>query len=105
MIRARRLQGKDENGNWYSEAYAVQAPNGEIIFHYPFWWEHIGGQYANEMKQSDLPLEQIEQILSGPKLKWLALESLDMPFDQAMEFLDEECHIPRLKKKTLAPAT
>ncbi len=104
MTRARRLQSQDENGEWYSEAYAIESPEGAIIFHYPFWWEHIGGQYAYQIKESRLPLEHVEQILHAPKLKWLPVEKLDLTFEQAIELLDTECHIPRLKKKVAAPA-
>lgn len=103
MIRARRLQTKDENGTWTDEAYAIESPSGQVIFHYPFWWEHIGGQYAYEIQQTNMPLEQVAQIVRGPKLKWLPVERLEMTYAQAIDFLDAECQIPRAKKKTLAP--
>ena len=105
MIRIRRLQRRDAKGKWYDDSYAIEQPTGEIEFRYNLTWERIGGEYAFAIKQSGLPLEQVEQVWDTPKMRWLPGEVFDMTYEEATELLDPQFHIPRLKKKILVPAT
>jgi hypothetical protein len=41
-MKVRRLQRKDDEGQWYDDAYAVEESSGQVVFHYNLTWEKIG---------------------------------------------------------------
>ncbi len=104
MIRIRRLELQDETGVWHPEAYIIENDAGGIELRYPLSWDVIGSKYYGAIQASGLPMEQVEQILSGTRLRWLPVETVAFDFEQATELLDPQFHIPRLKKKIAAPA-
>jgi hypothetical protein len=95
MIRIRKLQRKDENGTWHSDAYAVEMPDGQLVLRYSLAWEYLGGRYNRMIRERGLSLEQLEQVLSGDSLRWLSVENLEMDDEEAIQVLDRECHVPR----------
>lgn len=103
MVRIRRLQAQDEKGRWYNDSYAIETPDGQVEFRYNLTWEHMGGRYANQIRDSGLQLNKIDQVLSEPKLKWLPVETLDLSYAAATEVLDRECHIPSLQRTRARP--
>lgn len=91
MIRYRRLQVCDNRGRWYTDAYAVEDEQGQVLLRYPLSWEHLGSDYNARIRERKLSLEQLENLLKGPRLRWLAVESLALDFAHAVEQLDREC--------------
>ncbi|MBI4674456.1 MAG: hypothetical protein HY741_22660 [Chloroflexi bacterium] len=104
MIRIRRLQRQDEDGKWFDDSYAIQASDGKVTCRYNLTWEYLGGRLNYQIQQSGLPLEELEQVFDNPRMRWLPVETLDMSFEQATEFLDPQFHIPRLKKRVTLQA-
>lgn len=104
MVRFRRLERKAETGEWFDDSYAIESPDGKIHFRYNLAWDVIGSRYYGKIQASGVSLEQVHLVLDEPGLKWLPVETLDMDFEQAIEFLDPQFHIPRLKKKVAASA-
>lgn len=95
MIRVRKLQRKGEDGTWHSDAYAVEMPNGQITLRYSLAWEYLGGRYHRMIRERELSLEQLEQVLDGNSLRWLPVEKLETDYEKAIQALDHECHVPR----------
>jgi len=58
MIRVRKLERKDEDGAWRSDAYAVEMPGGQVTLRYSLAWEYLGGRYNRLIQERGLPLEQ-----------------------------------------------
>ena len=104
MTSLRRLQRKDERGKWYTDAYAIEVPDGHVTLRYPLSWEHLGARYNAEIRQRRLTLEQLDALWSGRNLKWLMVETLPLAYDEALRTLDRECHIPTAKKAIAVPA-
>ncbi len=104
MIHIRRLQRRDEQGEWYDDSYAIENSDGKVTFRYNLSWEYLGGRLNYQIQQSGLPLEGLEQVFNNPKMRWLPVEPVALDFEQATELLDPQFHIPRLKKKVAAPA-
>lgn len=98
MVRIRRLQRKDEHGRWYTDAYAIETPDGHVRLRYPLSWEYLGAQYNAEISKQRLSLERLGELLSSRKLRWLAVETLVVDDDQALSILDRECNIPTMRK-------
>ena len=94
MIRVRKLERKDEDGAWRSDAYAVEMPGGQVTLRYSLAWEYLGGRYNRLIQERGLPLEQLEQVLAGDSLRWLPVETCTDD-EQAIRTLDRECHAPR----------
>ncbi len=104
MVRIRRLQARDERGKWYPEAYAIETPESKIVLRYPLTWEYLGGRYNAQIAERNLALAELEQVLSGRKLRWLAVETLPLDYEQALAVLDRECHVPTKQKAVVACA-
>jgi len=95
MTRIRKLQRKGGDGTWHSDAYAVEAHNGQITLRYSLAWEYLGGRYNQMIQEQGLSLDQLEQVLAGDSLRWLSVETLEMDDEDAIQALDRECHVPR----------
>ena len=95
MTRIRKLQRKGGGSTWHSDAYAVEARNGQITLRYSLAWEYLGGRYNRMIQEQGLSLEQLEQVLAGDSLRWLPVETLEMDDEDAIQALDRECHVPR----------
>jgi hypothetical protein len=102
MVRFRRLQQQDEQGQWYDDSYAIEGPDNQVHFRYNLAWDGVGSRYYGKIQQSDVALEQIHQVLYGNGLRWLAVETLDMTYADATDLLDPHFHIPRPKKSVVA---
>ena len=105
MIRIRRLQRKDEKGKWYTDAYAIETPDKRTLLRYPLSWEQVGARYNAEIQRRRLTLERLDELWSGRNLQWLEIETWSVPYDEALQRLNRECHIPIVKKSALALAT
>ncbi len=95
MIRVRKLERRGENGDWHSDAYALETSGGQISLRYSLAWEYLGGRYNRMIQEQKLSLEQLEQVLVGDNLRWLPVETLEMNDEDGIEALDRECHVPR----------
>ena len=91
MVKFRRLQVCDKRGRWYTDAYAIEDEHRQVLLRYPLSWEHLGSDYNAQIRKLELSLEQLEMLLKGPQLRWLAVESLALDFAHAIKQLDREC--------------
>ena len=106
-MKIRRLQRKDEHDQWYDDAYVYEDEDGQVIFHCNLTWESVGRRYYRAFKESGVPIEEIETVLSldGQTMRWLEIEVIAA--DQVelfLEKLDEACAIPRPRSVTMAKA-
>ena len=95
MVRVRKLKRKGSDGTWHSDAYAVEARDGQITLRYSLAWEYLGGRYNRMIQERGLSLEHLEQVLAGDSLRWLPVETLKMDAKVVIQSLDRECHVPR----------
>ena len=89
------IRAEGEDGAWHSDAYAVETRKGRITLRYSLAWEYLGGRYNQIIQEQGLSLEELEQVLGGDSLRWLAVETLEMDDEDAIQTLDRECHVPR----------
>jgi hypothetical protein len=95
-MKVRRLQRKNDEGQWYDDAYAVEESSGQVVFHYNLTWEKIGSYYNGKLKRSGVSLEEIETIIQPTKgLRWLPIEVVEEEAKSFLERLDEACAIPK----------
>ena len=99
MIRMRLLQRKNDEGQWYDDAYILENKEGEVTFHYNLTWERTGANINGKLQQNDntITLENIE-ILIPPNqgLRWLDIEQIaDDQTETFLEELDDRCAIPK----------
>lgn len=62
-MKVRILQFRDEDGQWYDEAYAFEDSTGQVTFRYNLTWERIGSVYNGKLKESGVTLDQIETVI------------------------------------------
>lgn len=95
-MRVRRLQFKDQDGQWYDEAYAFEDRTGQMMLRYNLTWERIGSRYNGQLQESGVSLDQIETVISpNDDLRWLPVQVIEE--DGVASFLaalDEACAIP-----------
>ena len=79
MMKIRRLQRRDENNQWYGDAYVYENDEGQIIFRYNLTWESVGARYNKKFKETGVSLEDIETImpLDGQTMRWLPIEVVE----------------------------
>ncbi len=106
-MKIRRLQRKDEHDQWYDDAYVYEDKDGQVIFRCNLTWESVGRRYYRVFKESGIPIEEIETVLSldGQTMRWLELEVItDDQIEVFLEKLDETCAIPKPRSVTMAKA-
>lgn len=104
-MKIRRLQRRDENAQWYDDAYAYENDNGQITFRYNLTWESVGARYDRKFKESGISLEDIETILSldGQTMRWLSIEVIeDDQVEAFIEGLNKACAIPKPRPISMA---
>lgn len=96
-MRVRRLQRKDEEGQWYDDAYAYEDSAGKVIFRYNLTWERLGSTYNGKIREAGISLEEVDSvILPGDGLCWLSIELIaEQNSKSFLEVLDEACAIPK----------
>lgn len=95
-MKVRRLQRKDDEGQWYDDAYAVEESPGLVVFHYNLTWEKIGSYYNGKLKRSGVSLGEIETVIQPTRgLRWLPIELVEEETKSFLERLDEACAIPK----------
>jgi hypothetical protein len=95
MIKIRRLQLRNDEGRWALEAYAIEDAEGRVTLRYPLGWEYLGARYNGQIREQNLGLDQLEELVSGERLRWLQPEVVeDALVGRTLEALDRECHIP-----------
>ena len=97
-MKVRRLQRKDEHGQWYDDAYVYEDEAEQVIFCCNLTWESVGRHYYRAFKESGIRIEDVETVLSldGRTMRWLPVEVIEA--DQVEAFLgelDEACAIPK----------
>ena len=106
-MKIRRLQRKDENDQWYDDAYVYEDEAGQVIFWCNLTWESVGRHYYHQFKASGVSIEAVETVLplNGQTMRWLALEVIEAGQVEAyLEELDERCAIPKPRSITVAKA-
>ncbi len=96
MVRVRKLEQRDEQGRWFSDAYAIETPDGTIEFRYSLAWEYLGGRYNQIIQRSGRTLEELEEVVRGSDLRWRSPRTLPLDYQEAVARLDRECCVPRL---------
>ncbi len=97
-MKIRRLQRKDENDQWYDDAYVYEDENGQVIFCCNLTWESVGRRYYREFKNSGVPIEEVETVLAldGQTMRWLPIEVIEEnQVESYLEALNEACAIPK----------
>lgn len=96
-MRLRRLKFKDDDGQWYDDAYAFENNAGQVIFRYNLTWEQVGSIYNGKLQETGVSLEEIETvIMSGDEWRWLPIEVVaEEEAASFLETLDEACAIPK----------
>lgn len=91
------MQFKDDDGQWYDDAYAFENDAGQVVFRYNLTWEQVGSIYNGKLQETDVSLEEIETvIMPGDEWRWLPIEVVAK--EEAASFLkalDEICDIPK----------
>ena len=99
MIRIRLLQRKNDESQWYDDAYVLENQEGELTFHYNLTWERTGSNINGKLQQNDnlITLENIETLIAPNQgLRWLDIEQIpDDQIEAFLEELDERCAIPK----------
>ncbi len=106
-MKIRRLQRKDENDQWYDDAYVYENKKGQLIFCCNLTWESVGRRYYKVFKQSGLAIEKVETILplDGQIMRWLPLETIgEAQVETFLAKLDETCAIPEPQPISMAKA-
>lgn len=106
-MKIRRLQRRDENKQWYDDAYAYENDEGQIIFRYNLTWESVGARYNKKFKEIGASLEDIETImpLDGQTMPWLPIEVIEeKQVESYLEALNEVCAIPKPRPISTAKA-
>ncbi len=106
-MKVRRLQRKDENKEWYDDAYVYENEQGQVIFRCSLTWETVGRRYSKEFKKPGVSIEDAEAVLSldGQGMRWLPIEVIEPDQTEAyLEALDEACAIPKPRKVSIAKA-
>jgi hypothetical protein len=95
-MKLRRLQVKDEDGQWYDDAYAFEDDTGRVIFRYNLTWERIGSRYNGRLQKNGVSLEQIEPVIPPHDgLRWLPVEIIEeKELASYLAVLDRTCAIP-----------
>lgn len=103
-MRLRRLQFKDDDEQWYDDAYAVEDKARQVIFHYNLTWEQVGSIYNGKLKETGASLEEIETvIMPGDEWRWLPIEVIaEEEVESFLEALDEACAIPKPQPISMA---
>lgn len=104
-MKIRRLQRKDENDQWYDDAYVYENEKGQVIFCCNLTWESVGRRYYKEFKESGVPIEEVETILSldGQIMRWSPIETIEEErVETFLEELDEACAIPKPRPISMA---
>lgn len=96
-MRLRRLQFKDDDGQWVDDAYAFENNAGQVIFRYNLTWEQVGSIYNGKLQETGVSLEEIETvIMPGDEWRWLPIEVVaEEEAASFLEALDEVCAIPK----------
>ncbi len=78
-MRIRILEAKDEDDQWYQEAYAYKAASGRVMFVYNLLWERVGSYYNDKLKETGVSLEKIETMIEpdNDDLRWLPVEVIE----------------------------
>lgn len=103
-MRVRILQAKDEDDEWYDDAYAFENAAGQVIFRYNLTWERIGSYYNSKLQETDVSLDEIDTVIDpGDEMRWLPIEEIpDNQVEVYLEALDEKCAIPKPRPITQA---
>ena len=98
MIRVRLPQRKNDEGQWYDDAYILENKEHELTFHYNLTWERTGANINHQLQQNNvlITLENIEGLIAPNQgLRWLEIEHIpDHLTETFLEELDERCAIP-----------
>ena len=106
-MRVRILQARDDDGQWYEEAYAYEDNTGQVIFVYNLLWERVGSYYNGKLKETGTSLEEIETTIepNNDDLRWMPIEVIDKDQVEAyLEELNEACVIPKPRPISIAKA-
>lgn len=98
-MRVRILQFKDEDGQWYDEAYAYEDSTGQVTLYYNLTWERVGSVYNGKLKERAVALDQIETVIPpNDDRRWLPVQVLqEEAAASLLAALDETCAIPKAR--------
>jgi hypothetical protein len=96
-MRVRVIQAKDEDGQWYDDAYAFERSDGQVVFRYNLAWENIGSYYNGRLQETGISLDEVDTVINpGNEMRWLPVEEIvDEQIKSYLEALDERCAIPK----------
>ncbi len=98
-MRARILQRKDDDGQWFDDCYALENSDGQVKFETNLTWEKIGLYYNRKLQETGVSLDEIETVLmpgNEEDWRWLPVEVVEENESETfLEDLNERCCIPK----------